>query len=125
MNKAQGTALPLHMKTQCEGDIYKPEISQQTLDLSSPLSRSVRSKFLVFISFPRRAFYYSSSKGLKQVLSWIVGASEKAGSLGRDGGRGLSIQSVDYHVLKAHFLPRDQYFQNVFESRELASRNLG
>lgn len=38
---------------------------------------------------------------------------------------GLSVQSVDYQVLKADFLPREQYFQNVFESRELASWNLG
>lgn len=38
---------------------------------------------------------------------------------------GLSVQSVDYHVLKADFLLRDQYFQNVFESRELALWNLG
>lgn len=85
MNKVQRAALPFHMKTQCEGDIYKPEIRPSANPGSTlPTSRSVRSKFLVFISSPLRSFYYSSSKGLKQVLSWIVGACEKVGSWGRD-----------------------------------------
>lgn len=54
--------------------------------------------------------------------SWKWGHVKKWGA-GEE--MGLSVQSVDYHVLKADFLLRDQYFQNVFESRELALWNLG
>lgn len=124
MNIAQRTALPLHMKTQCEGDVYKPEI----WPLANPGSTLFHSPDLGEVNF---WFWFLFALYLRLLItaaqrtksdSQIVGHVKKWGA-GEETG--LSVQSVDYHVLKADFLPRDQYFQKVFESRELASWNLG
>lgn len=71
MNEVQRRALPHHMKTQYEGDIYKPESLL-------PISRSVRSKFLGFIKDPFMAFAIETQRDQNKFSIGWWGACEKA-----------------------------------------------
>lgn len=117
-------SLPHRMKTQYEGDIYEAEIGPSPhLNLSIlPISRSVRSKFLVFIRYPFMAFCYI--EGQRDPNKFSVGLWEHVRKQRAGKRPGCLSSQLAAMSSKQTSSPRAGIF-NLFKSRELPSETWG